>query len=205
MEQNEKVRIVREAYNDLLCDGRVSSIGDFADKLEINRSTMSSAINGNEKYLTERLVRKVIKYAYGKQDIPAAPVMQKVPVIPYAAHGGSLGDFADSVKAYDCEMIVSPVTGATLAMTVTGDSMAPEYPNGSKIFIQKVSGTYIDYGSVYVLDTIDGAIIKEIRRSERPDAVLCVSLNPDPKYSPFDVEFKNILGWYRVLLMMSLK
>lgn len=205
MEQNEKVRIVREAYNDLLYDGRVSSIGDFADKLEINRSTMSSAINGNEKYLTERLVRKVIKYAYGKQDVPATPVMQKVPVIPYAAHGGSLGDFADSVKAYDCEMIVSPVSGATLAMTVTGDSMAPEYPNGSKIFIQKVSGTYIDYGSVYVLDTIDGAIIKEIRRSERPDAVLCVSLNPDPKYSPFDVEFKNILGWYRVLLMMSLK
>lgn len=206
METYEKVRVIRDAYNALLASGRVSSLGDFADKMEINRSTLSSAINGNEKYLTDRLMQRIMKFVNGANAaVSTISDAQKIPVIPYAAHGGSLGDFADSVKAYDCEMIVSPIKGATLAMTVTGDSMAPEYPNGSKIFIQKVSGTYIDYGSVYVLDTVDGAIIKEIQQSERPDAVRCVSLNPDPKYSPFDVELKYILGWYRVLLMMSLK
>lgn len=207
MEASEKIRVIKDAYNDLLVNGRVSSLGEFADLLEINRSTLSSAINGNEKYLTDRLIRRIQKYTNKEiTSIQETTITAlRIPVIPYAAHGGSLSNFSDSVSEYDCERIVSPIKGATLAMTVTGDSMAPEYPNGSKIFISKVSGAYIDFGRVYVLDTVDGAIIKEVQRTERPDVVRCVSLNPDPKFAPYEIETKYINGWYRVLLVMSLK
>lgn len=206
MTTQEKQFFVRSAYERLRSLERVKTLGDFADLLEVNRATLSQAINGSEKYLTDRFIKRVEKVSAFENDrTPVVPHAQKIPVIPYAAHGGTLGDFADSVTAYDCEMIVSPITGATLAMTVTGDSMAPEYPNGSKIFISKVSGSYIDYGRVYVLDTVDGAIIKEVRRTDRDDVIRCVSLNPDPKYAPFEINAKYINGWYRVLLVMSLK
>lgn len=201
----EKQAFVRSTYESLRSAGRVSSLGEFADLLEINRSTLSQAVNGKEKYLTDRFINRVKKVSNKELQLTEPTTAVRIPVIPYSAHGGSLSNFSDSVSEYDCEHIVSPIKGATLAMTVTGDSMAPEYPNGSKIFISKVSGAYIDFGRVYVLDTVDGAIIKEVQRTERPDVVRCVSLNPDPKFAPYEIETKYINGWYRVLLVMSLK
>lgn len=125
-------------------------------------------------------------------------------VIPTGARGGTLGDFADSVREYECERMVSPVRGADYAMQITGDSMSPEYPSGSQIIIKKINEkAFIEWGKVYVLDTENGAIIKQIRRTESPDRVECVSLNP--AYQPFQVECKYIRGWYRVLMVLALK
>lgn len=127
-------------------------------------------------------------------------------LLPVSAQGGSLNDFVMSVKESDCERIISPIKGADFAMSVAGDSMAPEYPSGSQILIKKINErAFIDWGRVYVLDTCNGSVIKKIMPSEDGDAgkVRCVSINPD--YPPFHVSFEDIYGMYRVLLCMSVK
>ncbi|MBQ7774538.1 MAG: S24 family peptidase [Lachnospiraceae bacterium] len=129
-----------------------------------------------------------------------------VPLLPIAAQGGSLSEFVVSVKENDCEKVVSPVRGADFAMPVSGDSMAPEYPNGSQIFIKKINeAAFIEWGKVYVLDTCNGTVIKILVPSEKDGYVKCVSINKDPIYAPFEVAWKDVFGVYRVLLCMSVK
>jgi phage repressor protein C with HTH and peptisase S24 domain len=130
-----------------------------------------------------------------------------VPLLPIAAQGGSLNDFIVSVKDRDCEHVVSPIQGADFAMTVAGDSMAPEYPSGAQILIKKINErAFIDWGKVYVLDTCNGSVIKRVFPADDKDPckVKCVSINPD--YPSFEVNLdEDVYGVYRVLLCMSVK
>lgn len=128
-----------------------------------------------------------------------------VPLIPIRAQGGTLNDFTRSVMEYDCEKVVSPIKGADFAMTVSGDSMSPEYPSGCQILIKKIDERiFIDWGRVYVLDTANGTIIKKLMPvDEDKSKVLCVSINPN--YPSFEVSLEHVFGVYRVLMCMSLK
>ncbi len=129
-----------------------------------------------------------------------------VPLLPIAAQGGSLNDFVVSVKESDCEKVVSPVRGADFAMPISGDSMAPEYPNGSQIFIKKINEkAFIEWGKAYVLDTCNGVVVKILVPSEHKGYARCLSINTDPIFAPFDVAWEDINGVYRVLLCMSIK
>lgn len=135
-----------------------------------------------------------------------APDVFTAPLLPLAAQGGTLNDFVMSVKVAECERVVTPIRDVDFVMTVTGDSMAPDYPNGAQVLIKKVDETaFIEWGRVYVLDTCNGSVIKEVRKGGDGDSVQCYSLNPDPKYQPFAVRFTDIYGMYRVLMCMSLK
>lgn len=129
---------------------------------------------------------------------------QRVRLIPFEARGGMIGDFVDGVHDYDCEMVVSPIKGVDFAMTVTGDSMAPEYNPGDRILIKRIDpNLFIEWGRVYVLDTPNGAVIKKLERSDEPGYVTCISINPE--VSPFQVNVNAVRGWYRVLMVMSMK
>ena len=127
-------------------------------------------------------------------------------LLPISAQGGSLNDFVVSVKDSDCEKVISPIAGADYAITIAGDSMAPEYPNGSQILIKKINErAFIDWGKAYVLDTCNGVVVKILVPSKRDGYVRCLSLNPDPMYAPFEVCLEDVFGVYRVLLCMSVK
>lgn len=136
----------------------------------------------------------------------ASELIYTVPLLPVSAQGGSFNDFVESIKTSDCERIISPVKAVDLAVTVSGDSMAPEYPSGCKILIKKIhEEAFIEWGKVYVLDTCNGTVIKEVHKGKSEDEVECHSINPDPKFQPFSVKRNDIYGMYRVLLCMSLK
>lgn len=91
-------------------------------------------------------------------------------------------------------------------MTVSGDSMSPEYPNGSRIFIKRINErAFIEWGKVYVLDTCNDTVIKILVPAEKEGYVKCVSINQDPIFAPFEVAFEDIYGVYKVLLCMSVK
>ena len=195
-------------YNTAALRGLCRTKKEFAALLGVNDKGLSSAMNGNEKNLTDSLLEKVAKFAK-EHDLDqvaqdtAAPE-ETVLVIPYEARGGTIGDFVDGVKEYDCERITSPVRGAEYAMEVTGDSMSPEYPSGSRVLIKKVDETaFIAWNEVYVLDTPNGEVIKRVRRTDDPSVVECVSVNP--AYQPYTISRDFIRGWYRVLMVMSLK
>ena len=186
--------------------GMCKSQREFATLLGVNEKAFSSALNGNERYLTDNLVTKVRIFA--KENELDGPVVnepeESVLVIPYEARGGTIGDFVDGVKEFDCEKIVSPIKGADYAMEVTGDSMSPEFPSGSRVLIKKIDPEqFIPWGETFVLDTPNGAVIKKVRRASDPSLVECVSINP--AYQSYTVPRDFIRGWYRVLMVMALK
>lgn len=132
--------------------------------------------------------------------------IRHIPLLPLTAQGGSLLSFADSVRIEDCEQIRSPIDDVDFAIDVRGDSMAPEYPAGSRVLIKRINErAFIEWGKVYVLDTCNGSVIKKILPSEDGDGskIKCVSISPE--YPPFHVAFEDIYGMYRVLLCMSVK
>ena len=129
-----------------------------------------------------------------------------IPLLPISAQGGSLNDFVSSIKDEDCEKIISPIKDATFAITISGDSMAPEYPSGSQVLIKRIDrDAFIEWGRVYVLDTCNGVVVKRLIPSERKECIKCVSDNNALIYAPFDVRMSDIYGIYRVMLSMSIK
>ena len=125
-------------------------------------------------------------------------------VLPVSAQAGRLTDFVNGVNEYDCEKMVSPIKNADFAITVTGDSMSPEYQSGSKVLISKVNEkAFIDWGKTYVLDTCNGIVMKNIFPGTTNEVVKCVSINPN--YPSFEISANYIYGWYRVLMCLSLK
>lgn len=127
-----------------------------------------------------------------------------IPLLPVSAQGGSFNDFVVSIKESSCEKIISPIKGADYAMSVSGESMAPEYPSGSQILIKRIDEkAFIDWGRVYVLDTCNGTVIKRLFPSETADKVLCKSINPE--FPPFEVSLSDVYAVYRVLMCMALK
>lgn len=128
-------------------------------------------------------------------------------LLPMSAMGGTLTGFCSSATLKDCEAVISPIENVDFAITVYGESMFPEYPSGSRVLIKKINPSmFIDWGKVYVLDTPNGVVVKEIHEIDNdPSAILCVSINQDPKFRPFQVKKDDIYGMYRVLLCMSAK
>lgn len=141
-----------------------------------------------------------------QDSIDADRTAKVVPILPISAQGGTLNDFVVSVKDSDCEYVVSPIKGAEYAMPISGDSMAPEYPAGSTVFIKRINEkAFIDWGRVYVLDTCNGTVIKTLVPGDTKNFVKCLSINRDPKFAPFEVNLSDVYGIYRVLLCMALK
>lgn len=187
--------------------GFVKTQRGFAQLLDINEHALSAAMNGNEKYLTDSLIRKAEKFYMDnirKDEGGIISTKGTLPVIPTEAMAGTLGEFAQSVKAYDCERMISPIKGVDYAIKVCGDSMTPEIPNGSQILIKKIhEEQFIEWGKIYCLDTQNGAVIKKVYPTEDPQVVECRSINPG--YPPFTINAKHINGWYRVLMVLSMK
>ena len=201
MEQKERLQI---AYDALRTSGKVHTQGDLAALVGVNRSSVSRAMSGDPKYLTESFVRKVEAAVDTCGEYPEGASTPTIPIIPTGARAGTLADWSASVKEYDCERMVSPIRGADYALQVTGDSMSPEFPSGSQIIVKKIDeAAFIAWGEVYLLDTVNGPVLKRVRKTEREDVVECVSINP--AYQPFRVECRSIIGWYRVLMCLSLK
>ena len=131
-----------------------------------------------------------------------------IPLLPLSAEGGSLDGFDNlGVSLPDCEVIYSPIRDADMAITVSGKSMEPNYPEGCRVVVKRINhALFIEWGREYVLDTENGIVLKTLEPSDDPDFVRCTSLNPDQRrYAPFEVPKESIRGIYRVHLMMGRK
>lgn len=128
----------------------------------------------------------------------------EIPLLPHYAQGGAMNDFVESVTKEDCERMISPIKEAQLAVPITGDSMYPEFPNGSIVLVKKIDESlFIEWGKAYVLDTCNGAVCKILTPSEKEDYIRCESVNE--KYPPFEIKREGIYGIYRVLMCIIKK
>lgn len=139
---------------------------------------------------------------------PSPPSLQeqeeetkRVPLIPFEARGGQLDGFArNGVTLAQCETVPTPFKGAQFAISVRGQSMSPAYPSGCVLFISKNIADWVEWGKVYVLDTENGVIVKQLTPSTLGnDFVCCKSFNDAPEFAPFDVPKSTIFGIYRVV------
>lgn len=138
-------------------------------------------------------------------ELAAGDEVEYVPMLPICVQGGSPTDFEAQVHEYECEKVVSPIKGASHASTITGDSMAPEYPCGCKILVKRINeAAFIEWGRTYELDTVNGPVVKNVYPCKEDDSrILCRSINPD--YDDFTIAKEDIRAMYRVLMLMSLK
>lgn len=208
MTDEEKAAYVKKIYGLAVAKGLCNSMTEFAKLVGSSQSTISAGLGTRPENLTQKLIGRIVMFSAANNLEGDSPQEDNAPetilVIPYGARGGTIGDFLDGVHSYDCERIVSPVKGADYAMEVTGDSMSPEYPSGSRVLIKRIDpNAFIEWNEVYVLDTPNGAVIKRIRKTDDPKLVECISINP--AYQPYTIPTNFIRGWYKVLMVMSLK
>jgi phage repressor protein C with HTH and peptisase S24 domain len=82
-----------------------------------------------------------------------------------------LDDLKLNAKQFTESLGFERMEGADWAITVSGESMAPEYPSGAQILVKKINEkAFIDWGKVYVLDTCNGTVIKILTPSKKTDA-----------------------------------
>ena len=196
MDKKLNLRLFRKA-NSLTQD-------DLAGFLGVTKAFISQIENGRVDLPDDKLYR-ILENANGwvipkemSRKIEEEGTSQ-VPLVPFAVRGGALQGFSEGVTEMDCEKIISPVKGAELAMEVVGDSMAPGYPAGTRVLLKRVRAV-IAWGEVYVIDSIDGPVLKRILPTEDDDVWELRSDNP--AYPPFRINTENVRGVWRVLLRM---
>lgn len=223
-----------KAINYLRMQGVIAKNEDVATRMGADPSNVSRSIKGTGNYPSDSFLRRfnqsfdnIFSYQWlclgegqmindeaqtellsqrlGRTaSVGLSDEVYSIPLLPVYAQGGSLNDFIVSVKESDCEWIISPIKGVDYAITVSGESMSPEYPSGSQVLIKKINErAFIDWGRVYVLDTCNGTVIKQLFPSDAAGRVVCKSINPE--YPSFEVSLEDVYGVYRVLMCMSMK
>ena len=181
-----------------LSNGAVSKMGDGTRRATLDRISKTYPglnktwlLTGEGEMLTTGNAPPEEESAEHSQLIPAPPG-KGIPLIPLPAMAGFLKGSAD-LDRNDIEWYYVPAfSDCTFLIRVKGDSMFPRYLSGDIVACREVhdTGTFFQWGKAYVLDTDQGVVLKRIRRSERPDHILCVSDNPE--YEPFDVPVSSI-------------
>ena len=151
---------------------------------------------------------KPIGWFYGEEELVAEPERETepdtVPLLPIFAQAGSLSGWSEGVEEAKCERVISPVKDIDMAVHVYGESMYPDIPNGSVVYVRRVSGRIIDWGRAYILDTVDGPVLKYLTPGADEEHIRCQSANHDPKFAPFEVLKEDILGMYKVVMCMRM-
>lgn len=122
------------------------------------------------------------------------PTFRKmIPLIPLDAMAGfGTGDV--SVMDYETEQYYVPEferLQVDYMIRVKGSSMQPKYNSGDVVACKKIplDGLFFQWNKVYVLDTVQGALIKRIHQGEDKEHIKIVSDNKD--YPPFELNVKE--------------
>ena len=176
----------------------------IAERLGITRPYISEIINGRAPF-SDALREKI------EETFPLDKMLEEksnepntVPLLPIFAQAGSLTGWSEGIEEAKCERVISPVKDIDMAVHIYGESMYPDIPNGSVVYVRRVSGRIIDWGRAYILDTVDGPVLKYLTPGADEEHIRCQSANHDPKFAPFEVLKEDILGMYKVVMCMKM-
>jgi len=188
------------------------TIGDLAKQLNQKPSQVNDAIFGG--FSEDTAERWANAFGFSASFlmtgagalIEAKESYKTVPLLPITAQAGHLADFSTAISEYECERVISPIKDAELAIPISGESMYPEFPSGSVVYVRKINEkSFIEWGKAYVLDTINGPVVKYLAPGQSEEYVKCISANPSPMYAPFEVPLCDVLGIYRIVNMLCVK
>lgn len=193
---------------------------ELADRVGTSQPTISAILSG-KRNLSRGMIARVAKLyddlnidwlltgegemlregeeKYDVEEIEDAIDVTTVPLIPTPALANSIAEFmGDGIRKRDCRNIISPVPGAEFAITISGDSMEPKFQDGMVVFLKRINdAAFIPWGSTLVLDTENGAFIKNVFPCSDDNSIEARSINP--VYPPVRIPKDSIYGMYRVL------
>lgn len=154
----------------------------------------------------EMIKQEVVEGEDGRLHLKKQPKRDRydVPLVMAEATAGGLPMLDNQGECVSGMQTITCPVQADLAMAVTGQSMEPAFPDGSIVLLRKVNPEiFVEWGNVYVLDTVNGAVLKEVHQAEEKEKVRCVSLNV--KFAPYDVPVSAIRNWFKVVYLMCAK
>jgi phage repressor protein C with HTH and peptisase S24 domain len=124
------------------------------------------------------------------------PKYKTVPLLPIDAVAGFPSEDIMGINYADCEQYRVPefeMSGCEFIIRVSGSSMYPKYSNGDLLACKKIQAiTFFQWGKVYVLDTVQGALVKRLfEDKENPDNIICQSDNKE-NYPAFSLPKNEI-------------
>lgn len=152
-------------------------------------------------------ISKDTKKIADQQERKARKSTKGIPLIPIDAVAGFPANDIDGVYLEDCEHYSIPefeTKGANFLIRVSGDSMTPIYNNGDIIACRKIRDIlFFQWGSIYVLDTSQGALVKRVEEAEGDeDSILCISENP--RFKPFHLPKSDIRSLSTIIGLVRL-
>lgn len=120
---------------------------------------------------------------------PEEPYRRKIPLIGVDAMAGFGGE--DTAVVSSENYLIPEFKGVDFMIRVKGSSMYPKYSSGDIVacrYIRELA--FIQWGKVYVLDSSQGALIKQLYESDNDQHVECRSVNQD--YPPFKIPRSEI-------------
>jgi len=207
-----------EVYNYLLRTKKVSNVSDFAKKIGISNSMMTE-INKYRSNVGIKAIQNTVNSfsivdsewlltGRGKMTTFKTPNNQKnfndleeeyaikrhgIPLIPMDAMAGWCTG-GSQIMEYEVDRYIVPEfeeLNVDFMIRVRNDSMLPKFNSGDIVACKKLpSRTFFQWNKVYVLDTIQGALIKRVKKSKLDNHILCVSENEE--YEPFDLNLEEV-------------
>ena len=177
-----------EARDYLYDKGVVAGDLELAHSMKMRVPELREAFKGNKQHLTESFVRKFaaafadfVSPMYlltGKGMLEVFDSENYRPHIPIMVAAGLVDTSIETALTRDATSrpVVKFLGDYDFTLTAVGESMTPTIDDGDILACRWTSATDVRNGKIYVVDTCNGAVVKELQLA--PDAAILHSLNP---------------------------
>lgn len=220
--KEEKLHILTTGYNKLRKAGVIKTWTDMADLMDVNRSGLSAAKNGNEKYLTDSLVSKVELYASDFDHIieydetkttednidrgmtALAPIPQpikQIPTIPIHAYRAVNFDvmeyFANTTDQVKMSPIIMQFPGTDCYYFVNSEDMSPHLRTNDLLCLSRLpDDAKVTNGDICIINTKSQGLLERFVYDDG-DALLVKS--SQPRWTDMRIPKDEIYNIFRIL------
>lgn len=202
MDKEAVYKRFQQAFDYLVDNKIVTKRLEMAAALGMSEAALSSALANRDRRFTSGFIKRLTK-AYpeinekwimeGKGQM-VKPARNMRPHYDAKASAGFMDCISEGTMSAEFRAIVAPLDrhGYDFSIDANGDSMMPRIENGDTLMCRViVDRLNPPIGSICVIDTKDGAVVKEIK-SVSEDAMTLHSLNP--AYHDYDIDLDTILN-----------
>lgn len=220
--REEKLHILTTGYNKLRKAGVIKTWTDMADVLNVNRSGLSAAKNGNEKYLTDSLVSKVEMFTSDidntvplrKSDtteddidrgisamVPQSQSMKLIPTIPIHAYRATNFDvmayFANTTDELKMSPIIMQFPGTDCYYFVNSEDMSPYLRTNDLLCLSRLpEDAKVTNGDICIINTKSQGLLERFVYDDG-DALLVKS--SQPRWTDMRIPKDEIYNIFRIL------
>ena len=229
MDNSTKIQILDDAYRTALASGIVKNKKEFANYVGVDRSGLSAAMNGNEKYLTDSLIAKVISamnhpnvnishspntnVATGQSQITIETDQRRpadnqdvdmIPVIPQNLYKESDVNILEYVTDEDADVQMSPAVqqfpSTTCYYQVVTSAMFPHFHQGDILALKAISRSApIVNGEVYAIDTKELGILVRFAYDRGDSVEMRSTPERQDRFESFLIHKSDIYTIFRVV------